>query len=198
MKVLGVTGGIGMGKSACASLLRELQVPVVDTDDLARELVGPGQPALTEIAAAFGPGILDQTGALRRRELGKRVFTSSDDRRKLEAILHPKIRERWRGMVQEWRAQNRPVAAVIIPLLFETGAEAELDAILCVACSERTQRERLAPRGWSAEEISRRMAAQLPIAEKMSRSTFVVWSEGSMDLHRAQLQKILARLALTA
>lgn len=192
VKVLGVTGGIGMGKSTCAELLRKAGVPVVDTDDLARDLTAPGGAALKEIAAVFGPGMLDASRALNRRALAEVVFASEVKRRALEDILHPRIRRRWREIIGVWQKEGRHIAAVIIPLLFETGAEKELDAVICVACSERTQRERLALRGWSAAHLASRVAAQLPVAVKMDRANYVLWSEGSIGLLEQQLGKILA------
>src|SRR5579862_4737186 len=130
MKLLGLTGGVGMGKSACAQLLRDRKIPVVDTDDLAREVVEPGQPALLEVCRLFGPEMLDPAGKLRRDVLARRVFSDPEARKQLEAILHPPIRARWRAQAESWRAQKLPLAVVAIPLLFETRAEQELDAVI--------------------------------------------------------------------
>src|ERR1019366_1886953 len=129
-KVLGLTGGIGMGKSTSAQLLRDRGVQVVDSDDLARQVVEPGQPALAEVLATFGPEIAGQDGRLRRKELAERVCADPVARRQLEAILHPRIRMLWRAQVETWCAEGHPVAVVVIPLLFETKAEAELDATI--------------------------------------------------------------------
>lgn len=183
-----------MGKSACADLLRTHGIPVVDTDDLARQVVEPGQPALAEIQRAFGPGILEADGRLRREELGHRVFADSASRKQLEDILHPRIRQLWRGRVQQWRSEHAPMGAVVIPLLFETRSEAEFDATLCVASSAATQCQRLLARGWSADEIEQRNNAQLPIEQKITRADYVIWTEGGLDLHAEQLRKILERL----
>src|SRR5947199_7016629 len=143
MIVLGLTGGIGMGKSACAQLLGQRSVPVVDTDDLAREAVEPGQPALAEIRAAFGPQLIDAGGQLLRSDIARLVFSDAAARKRLESILHPRIRELWRAQLERWRREDHALVVVVIPLLFETGAEAELDATICVACSPATQIERL-------------------------------------------------------
>ena len=118
MIVLGLTGGIGMGKSTCAQLLRQRAVPVVDTDGLARRVVEPGQPAQAEILAAFGQQMLGADGQLRRDELARLVFADLDARRRLESILHPRIRELWRAQAESWRAENHALAVVVIPLLF--------------------------------------------------------------------------------
>jgi dephospho-CoA kinase len=195
MMVLGVTGGIGMGKSVCGDLLRARGLPAIDTDDLARELVAPGKPAFQEVVQAFGPGILDPACGLDRQRLARLVFGNESDRKRLEAILHPRIRECWIQQVSQWKAQGHKLGAVIIPLLFETGAQQDLDATLCVACSEGTQKNRLRERGWSAEHIQRRLSAQWPAARKMELSSFVIWSEGSLQLHRDQLERIVSGFA---
>jgi dephospho-CoA kinase len=191
MRILGLTGGIGMGKSACAELLHARAIPVVDTDELARQVVEPGQPALAEIRRIFGGDLLDSAGHLRRDELARRVFAEPPARRQLEQILHPRIRERWHAQMELWRGEGRPLAVVVIPLLFETGAEAELDATVCIACSAATQRGRLLARGWSPEQIRQRLEAQWPTEKKMERSNYVIWTEAGLELHAAQLDRIL-------
>lgn len=193
MKVLGITGGVGMGKTTCAELLRQRGLPVVDTDALARQLVEPGQDALQEIRQAFGPELIGADGCLRRKELAQRVFNDAESRRRLEQILHPRIRERWRAQIETWRKERQALGIVVIPLLFETNAQSELDATLCVACSAATQQARLAARGWSPGHIAQRVAAQWPAEKKMELSTFVIWSEGRLEIHAAQLDRILSR-----
>src|SRR5512136_369922 len=116
MKVLGLTGGIGMGKSTSAQLLRSRSVLVVDTDDLARQVVEPGQPALAEVQRDFGADIVGADGRLRRDELARRVFGAPAARLRLEAILNPPIRALWRAQMQTWRGEGRPLAVVVIPL----------------------------------------------------------------------------------
>jgi dephospho-CoA kinase len=194
MKVCGLTGGVGMGKSTAAEFLHARGAKVVDADQLARELVQPGQPALAEVQNAFGNEIISADGRLRRDELAKIVFVDAVARQKLEKILHPKIREHWLEQIEYWRKENCPLAIVVIPLLFETQAEKYFDKIICVACSENSRRERLLARGWLPEQIQRRIAAQMPIEEKIACSDFVIWTEGSLDNHSAQLDRILAKL----
>ena len=195
MKFVGLTGGIGMGKSTSAQLLRARGVPVVDTDDLARQIVEPGQPALAEVMAAFGPQIVGPDGRLRRDELARRVFADPAARRRLEDILHPRIRVLWRAQVETWRAEGHPLAVVVIPLLFETKAEAELDATICVACSAATQQQRLRARGWPPEQIEQRLQAQWPVETKIARADYLFWTEADLDVHAAQIERILRRLA---
>ena len=104
MMVIGMTGGIGMGKSTSALLLQQRLIPVVDTDTLARQVVEPGQPALREIQEAFGPGVIGADGCLKRQELAQLVFSDADRRKQLEAIVHPRIRELWQSQVALWTA----------------------------------------------------------------------------------------------
>jgi len=191
VNVLGLTGGIGMGKSAAHNLLFERGVPVVDTDLLAREIVEPGQPALAEVQRLFGPDVLDPDGRLRRDEVASRVFADPAARKKLEDILHPRIRALWRKQIETWRAEGRSLAVVVIPLLFETNAEAEVDATICVACSAATQRRRLLDRGWSPEQIEQRVRAQWPIDKKIAKADYLIWTEGGLDIHAAQLDRLL-------
>src|SRR5262245_57284802 len=153
MNLIGLTGGIGMGKSTSADLLAQRGLPVVDTDQLARQVVEPGQPALDEIREHFGADMLDVRGELRRDRLAERVFPHEEDRKRLEAIVHPHIRALWLARVALWRAEGRKSGVVVIPLLFETGAEDYFDAIICVACSAMTQRKRLLDRGWTEAQI---------------------------------------------
>ena len=194
MKLIGLTGGVGMGKSTAAGFLLQLGARIVDTDEIARELVQPGQPALAEIRHEFGDKVFLPDGSLNRAALAEKVFVDEAARKKLEAILHPHIRERWSAQVVTWRKENVPLAVVVIPLLFETQAEAAFDKIICVACSPSSQSERLQARGWTDDQIRRRIAAQLPVEQKLARSHFVVWAEGQPEVHRRQIAKILKNL----
>lgn len=193
MKVLGLTGGIGMGKSTTAQFLRQHGAQVVDTDELAHQLVEPGQPALTEIRSVFGNDILSRDGRLRREMLAQIVFADSSARKQLENILHPRIREDWLAQLETWRGQNQPLAVVVIPLLFETQSESHFDKTVCVACSPVNQHQRLLQRGWTTEQIAQRLAAQMPVEEKIARSDFVIWTDGDRQSHAQQVERILTR-----
>ena len=185
-----------MGKSAAATLLRARNIPVVDTDVLARDVVQKGQPALEAIKKRFGPTVIDDQGELRRDELARVVFSSPEARADLEKILHPPIREAWRNQVEQWRREGRPVAVVVIPLLYETGAQHEVDKVLCVACKEETQRQRLHERNWTDAQINQRNAAQWPVSKKLEAADYVIWSEESLEVHAEQLDRILKHLSL--
>ncbi len=190
MKTFGLTGGIGMGKSTAADFLLQRGISVVDSDAIARQIVEPGQPALGEIKQVFGDDIIDSEGRLQRDRLAARVFSDADARRKLEAILHPRIRAIWQAQLETWSAEGRPSAVAMIPLLFETGAAGEFSATICIACSQVTQRLRLRARGWTDDQINLRIGAQMPIEKKMALADYVVWTEGEIDVHQAQLQRI--------
>lgn len=187
MRLFGITGGIGTGKSTAADFLARHGVPVIDTDQVAREVVAPGEPALDEVRRVFGPEVFDPEGALDRPALAQVVFGDPAKRQQLEAILHPRIRERWLAQVATWRAGGAAVAVVVIPLLFETAAEPHFDAVVCTACSAASQRERLKARGWSETEIANRLAAQWPMEKKISAATYVVWTEGTKEITQRQL-----------
>jgi dephospho-CoA kinase len=195
LKTLGLTGGIGMGKSAVGDAFRRRGVGVIDTDAIARQLVEPGQPALAEIRRQFGTPMLDANGRLRRDELARKVFADLDARRRLEAILHPRIQEVWQGELESWRRDGRDLAVVIIPLLFETHAAPSFDATLCVACSVATQGARLRARGWNAEEIQQRLAAQLTLSRKMELADYVLWNEAGWEVLEWQVDRLLASFA---
>lgn len=190
--IYGLTGGVGMGKSMAAKLLAELGAPVVDSDVLAREVVEPGQPALAEITGQFGEEFLNAEGGLDRKKMAQLVFENESERMRLEAIIHPRVREEWQDQMVEWRVQEVPAGVVVIPLLFEVGVGDEFDGVLCVACSANTQRARLRQRGWADAQIAARIAAQMDIAEKMELADHVLWNEGGTELLRDQITRILS------
>ena len=190
-RVLGLTGGVGMGKSTAARLLKKAGLPVVDSDDLAREAVQPGTEGLAEIADEFGEGFLKPNGSLDRDKMASTVFQDKAVRKRLEAIIHPRVRAVWENRIEQWREQKRPVGVVVIPLLFEVGVQDSFDAVLCVASTASTQRSRLRGRNWSDAQIAARIAAQMDIAQKMDLADHVLWNEGTPDQLGEQLNGIL-------
>ena len=190
MLVVGLTGGVGMGKSTLAEFLRERGEPVIDTDAIAREVVAPGSDGLAEVLRRFGPEFSAEDGSLNRQKLAEEVFNAPERRKLLESILHPRIRARWKEQVASARAEGRPRAVVVIPLLFETGAEKELDRTVCVACSDGVQMTRLRARGWTAEEAKKRVAAQWPATRKMDLSDGVIWNDSTLEICREQAMRL--------
>ncbi len=194
---VGLTGGIASGKSTVAELFAARGVPVIDTDLLAREGVAPGTEGLAAVAAAFGPRVLDDDGRLDRAALGRRVFADASARRPLEAILHPRIRQRLRDRLARLRA---PYAVAVVPLLVETGMDRDMDAVVVVDLPEALQRERLMAReGLDAAEATQRMATQASREQRLAVADYVIdnsRARGSLagqvaDLHR----RLLARAA---
>lgn len=180
-----------MGKSTASDRMKALDIPVLDTDQIARELVKPGQPCLKEIAKAFGNEVLFPDGSLNRSSLGKMVFSDSGKKAELESILHPVIRKEWKLKVAQWQAAEVPRGVVVIPLLFETHTQDEFDSVICVACSEETQMQRCIQRGWSRDHCQQRIKAQWPVTEKMNHSEFVIWTEGRLEVYEPQIYAIL-------
>src|SRR5580658_4956778 len=183
-----------MGKSTAGQLLEQRGLAVADTDLMARQLTEPGQPALEEIARRFGPMVLAADGQLDRAELARVVFAEAGARADLEAILHPRIRARWEAEAEGWRATGRD-GAILIPLLFETGAETRFNAVICVVCSEASQWRRLRLRGWTDPQILQRLAAQWPVERKIARSDFVVCTDTTLETHAAQLERVVFQRA---
>ena len=191
-RVLGLTGGVGMGKSTAARLLKKVGLPVVDSDDLAREAVQPGTKGLAEIVDEFGEGFLKADVLLDRDKMASTVFQDEAARKRLEAIIHPRVRTVWEKQIDQWREQKRPVGVVVIPLLFEVDLQDSFDAVLCVACTANTQRARLRERNWDDAQITARIAAQMDIAQKMDLADHVLWNEGAPELLMDQMKEILS------
>jgi dephospho-CoA kinase len=188
MKTIGLTGGIATGKSTVARILRdELGVPVIDADQVAREVVAPGQPALAEIAARFGDTVLLPDGALNRKALGALVMADPEARGALESITHPRIRAAIQQHLHALAEAETPAAAVEAALLVETGAYRLYDALLVVSCAPETQLQRLMSReGLSEPEARRWVQSQLPLAEKERLGTVVIHNDGDGEALRAQ------------
>ena len=191
---LGLTGGVGMGKSTASQFLNDLGFKVADTDDIARKLVEPGKPALEDIVKAFGTEVLQDNGELNRKKAAEIIFSDDSKRLKLEEILHPLIREAWELRLNKWSLENEKLGVVVIPLLYETECERYFDKVVCMACSKDIQRQRLRQRCWSDLEIDQRIKAQLLIEEKMSRADYVIWTNGSIATHAKQWDELISYL----
>jgi dephospho-CoA kinase len=191
--VLGLTGGIGCGKSAVASFFMEAGWELVDTDAIARALVVPHTPVWQQIYDYFGPEYFDDKGHLDRPKLASRVFACPDALAALNNMLHPPIRLVWQSRLRECAVAGQP-AIVAIPLLFETGADTEFQKIAAVGCSPSVQRARLAARSWSPEQIQHRIAAQWNWSRKQAGAHFVLWNDGDLTLLRRQVQRLIGSL----
>lgn len=197
---VGLTGGIASGKSSVARIFAQLGAHVIDADRVSRDLVPPGSPALAQIARAFGKEVLRPDGTLDRATLGTLVFADTAKRRVLEGILHPLIlAEIDRRSEQLARDEPQGVAVVEAALIFELSRQAEYDAVVVVWAEPEQQERRLIARdGLSAEEAHRRIAAQMPLAQKRLRADFVVDNSRDAAACRADAERVwreLARLA---
>ncbi len=194
MLVIALTGGIGSGKSAVSKRFEALDVPVIDSDIIAREQVMPGSPALCEIENLFGPRIIREDGSLNRAKLRDLVFNEPAQRRQLEQILHPRIRQ---AMEHRLRALDAPYAVLVIPLLFESGLDVLADRVLVVDCPQEQQIARIRQRDDLDEsQIKQILAAQTDRSTRLSRADDVIDNRGSLAelteatdrLHRFYLQ----------
>jgi dephospho-CoA kinase len=182
MRQIGLTGGIASGKSTVARMLAARGAAVVDADLLAREVVEPGQPALAEIVAEFGPGVLADGGGLDRKALGAVVFADAQRRQRLEEITHPRVLGLMRRRVAEAGATAAPLVVVDIPLLFERGRNDWLREVLVVYADPETQLRRIVERDGLSEAAARqRLAAQMPIERKRELATWVIDNQGPVD-----------------
>jgi dephospho-CoA kinase len=197
--VFGLTGGIGSGKSSVAALLRDRGVPVVDADELAREVVMPQSPGLAEIVRVFGAQMLGPDGDLDRKRLGALVFSDAAARKRLNAITHPLVRALSQRRFAELAQQGVTLAAYDVPLLFEVGLDAVLRPIVVVTASEAAQLERIMARdGLTETEARSRIAAQLPLAEKQRRADYVLDNNGSPAELARQVDQVLEKLRASA
>ena len=194
MQVFGLTGGLASGKSSVAAHWRGRGLPVLDADALAREVVAPGQSALAELAAEFGPEVL-RSGQLDRKRLAQLVFGHPERLRRLEAITHPRILALRTRRLEELAAAGEPLVCSEVPLLYEKGLDRELRPVVVVSVPDALQRQRARARdGSSVEEVEARLAAQLPLAEKLRRAEHVIDNQGSLEATLEQADRVLLQI----
>jgi len=185
---IGLTGGIASGKSTVARLFAALGTVVIDTDVIARELVAPGQPALKEIRAAFGAGVLGSDGQLDRRAMRQLVFADDAARRHLETILHPRIQH---AVLQQLATASGAYVLVVVPLLTESPLRQQLDRILVVDCDEATQIDRLLARDAESEEQARRMlASQASRKQRLAIADDIIDNNSTIEALTAQVSAL--------
>ena len=195
MRRVGLTGGIATGKSHVRAVFDALGVPTIDADVLAHEAVAPGTPGFEAVKARFGPDVVDSRGALDRRKLGSLVFADEQARKDLEAIIHPGVVtaiERWFSSLD---AQAHPFAIADVPLLYEAKRERDSDVVFVIACELPTQFRRvMALDGITETEARQRIAAQLPIEEKIRRADHVIRTDGLLASTNAQVHDVYRQL----
>ncbi len=190
MITVGLTGGIASGKSTVAAVLRADGVPVLDLDQVAREVVAPGTPALAAIAARWPAVVVE--GGLDRKALGALVMADATERTALESITHPLI---WARMEAWIAAQHAPAVVIEAALMVETGSYRRYDKLLVVTCSPHTQRARLAAReGYDPAAVERWLASQLPTAEKVRLADALIGNDGDTAELEATTRRVWARL----
>lgn len=186
--VIGVTGGIGTGKTAVCNLFAELGVETIDADEIAREVVAPGQPALAELVAAFGPSILTTDGNLDRKKLREVVFRDDALRRRLEDILHPRIRAE---MSKRLTQQTGPYCLLCVPLLLETRESPEVDRVLVVDSAVETQRTRASARdGTSPEEVEHIIRVQMPREQRLAKADDIIDNNCGFEQLEKQVESL--------
>jgi dephospho-CoA kinase len=200
--ILGLSGGIGSGKSTVTRILAELGAITIDADAIVHELQAPGQPMLAEIAAAFGPQVIAADGSLDREAVAAIVFRDEQARTRLGHLVHPPVIAEMMRRAKAAVEENVPLVVLDIPLLFEgrrsgrgSGALMNFDATVCVWVSRDVQLERTQARdGSDLGEAERRVAAQMPIDEKRDLADYVIDNSGSLEETRAQVVDLVARL----
>lgn len=191
MKRVGLTGGIATGKSTVARILCELGLPVVDADQVAREIVEPGRPALARIVEAFGAEVLDAEGRLDRALMRRRIAHDAQARRALEEITHPAIRREIAQKLLLLVEEGHEVAIIEAALLVETGSYRDYDALVVVTCDPATQLERLLARDAGSEEEARALiAAQLPLERKEEVADHVIRNDGDLEQLRRRTEEV--------
>ena len=192
---VGLTGGIATGKSYVRAQFESLGVPTIDSDTLARQAVAPNTPGLEAVLRAFGPDLILPSGELDRRKLGAVVFADPARRKELESIVHPAVRR----ATDDWFAAldpATPFAIADIPLLYETGRQKDFEVVIVAAAEPGKQVQRTIERdGLSEAEAKQRIAAQLPIAEKVSRADYVIRTDGTFDSTNRQVKGVYDSLA---
>ncbi|PYN41366.1 MAG: dephospho-CoA kinase [Candidatus Rokuibacteriota bacterium] len=194
--LVGLTGGIATGKSMVSALLRQLGCEIIDADLLAREVVEPGRPAWTTIVAEFGQDVVTGDGALDRKRLGAIVFANPERRRRLEAITHPAIRERFQARLDEL-AEHGFTGIVVFDaaVMIESGNYKNMDRLVVVVTDEPTQMARLRGRdGTDDAEGRRKIASQMPLAEKAKLADYVIDNSGDRQATAEQVRRVFAAL----
>lgn len=195
MRRVALTGGIATGKSSVRRRFAHQGVPTIDADALAHAVIAPGTPGAARIVERFGPDVRSSDGSIDRRTLGAIVFADPAARRDLEDIVHPAVYE----AITAWYAALPPLpfAVADIPLLYETGRESDFDVVVVAACEPEEQLRRVVERdGLTPDAARQRIAAQLPIAEKVRRADHVIRTDGSHDTTDAQVDELVASLSV--
>ncbi len=192
--IIGLTGSIASGKSTVSTMLKRKGFPIVDADEIARQVVELGSPVLQEISRVFGESVLQADGSLNRVKLGEIIFNDEEMRQKLNSIIHPAIRQEMLKQKDEWLAGGANTVIMDIPLLFESKLQSFVDTIIVVSVTPEIQKERLIARNvLSEEEADRRIQSQLPVKEKEKAADAVLFNNGTVEETQKQLDSLLLK-----
>lgn len=192
--IIGLTGSIATGKSTVSRMLKDRGYPIVDADEISRLVVQKGSSVLNEITTCFGPDILHADGTLNREKLGSRIFKDDEDRQKLNAIMHPAVRQEMIRQKEEWLQKGAKTVILDIPLLFESKLQSYVEKIIVVSTTPEIQRERLVARNkLSIEEANSRIQSQIPVIEKEEKADAVINNSGTLEETEKQLEAILLK-----
>ena len=198
MKLVGLTGGIASGKSTVAKILQRLGAAIVNADELAREVVEPGREAWTEIVAAFGPQVLQGDQNLDRQKLRALIFNQPEARKRLESIIHPRVRALAEERIGQHAASGYSVVIYEVPLLFEGNLQEWLRPVILVACDIETQTARLQERDHlTAADAQKHIAAQMSLAEKRRLADYIIENNGSLEDLERRTREILKKITTT-
>ncbi|MCG7335485.1 dephospho-CoA kinase [Sporosarcina sp. ACRSM] len=190
--IIGLTGSIASGKSTVSTMLKRKGFPIVDADEIARQVVEPGSPVLTEISQAFGQEVLQADGSLNREKLGELIFNDKEKRLQLNGIIHPAIRKEMLRQKEEWLASGAKTVIMDIPLLFESKLQSLVDKIIVVSVTPEIQKERLIARNvLSEEEADARIQSQMPVKEKEKEADAVLYNNHTVEQTEEQLERLL-------
>lgn len=195
MKKVCITGGIACGKSSAGEMLRESGGRIIDADEVCHELLYKNGPLIGRIVSAFGEGVLNRSGGIDRRILGRIVFSDDEKRRKLNALVHPEARRVINARLKMPVARAN-IAAAIVPLAYEAGWDRGWDAVICVAAPLPAQIARLKKKGFSEKDARKRIAAQMPLTEKMNRADYVIFNAGTVANLRQQTMLVFRNVKL--
>jgi len=198
VRVVGLTGGIGAGKSTVADMFRAAGVPVIDADAVARDVVEPGQPALRSLVTAFGDGILTPEGRLDRGAMRAKISADPEARQTLSSITHPAIGAAIAVRLADMAKRDTPIAAVEAALMVETGSYRQYQSLVVVTCSPETQLARVMARdGSTSEAAAAFIATQRPMHEKEALADVVIRNDGDLDALQGEVHRALAKLGVS-
>jgi dephospho-CoA kinase len=196
--IIGLTGSIASGKSTVSNMLKEKGYPIVDADKIARQVVEPGTPVIKEIAEHFGDEVLNEDGSLNREKLGKRIFKSEEERKKLNSIIHPAIRNEMIRQKEQWISKGARTVILDIPLLFESKLQSFVEKIIVVSVTPEIQKQRLIARNeLNEQEAADRINSQLPMVEKEAGADAVIDNNGTIEETKMQVETLLDKWKLT-